>query len=213
MNLPNHFRGSRSCPRVLLACALGLVLALAAIACEPEEHDQPPPRPSIDDWRLGTFEMEVNGQRFSGDLTSMYRNIDQQNNPEAEASYSFIQHSDDLYERRNLLFYAKGKVGVYRIDTIRPDAILSAEWPYDEVLYHHGIEFGHAGGRGYAPILNDTIADFIAVDSIIGDVYHGRFQVSLVSFPEDRNELPDAPDTVIIRGGRFAIREYLREWR
>lgn len=194
-----------------LIVLLSVLLVLGLLACQQEEQPQPPPRPTIDDYRLGTFEMELNGERLSGDLTSVSCNVNERLDPNADADFGFTTHSVDLYERRRLFFIAQRRVGRYEIDTIRPDAISPRDWPYTEVLYYHSIEYGHGGGVGYAPILSDTIADFIAVDSIIGGVYFGRFQASFVSLVDTRDEVPYAPDTVIIRNGRFAVREYLGE--
>ena len=186
------------------------LLALGVSACQPEEQATPS-TPNLDKYRLGTFAMEWNGQRLSGDLTKVFCYGDKQQLSDAVATFTFTEHSEDLYERRTLNFYAKGRVGRYEIDTIRPTQIHRLDWPYPEVSYHHQIEYGHVAGVQYFPILEDTIADFIAVDSIVDGVYHGRFQVSLVSVPERRREVPHAPDTVIIRDGRFAMREYTGE--
>ena len=211
MNLPSipilQDLAARSGRYMALLLAL---LALGVSACQPEEQATPH-RPSINDWRLGNFAMDWNGQRLSGDLTSAHCDDNKQHNPKAVASFSFTEHSEDLYERRALHFYAKREVGRYEIDTIRLDHVHPYDWPYPEVSYYHQIEYGHVAGVRYFPILEDTIADFIAVDSIVDGVYHGRFQVSLVSVPERRREVPHAPDTVIIRDGRFAMREYTGE--
>ena len=176
-------------------------------ACAPK--DEPSTLPSLDDWRLGAFEMTLNGEPLDGTLTSVSRVVAERNNPEADAYFSFTEHTDDLYELRQVRFTIKCKVGHYPIDTIRSDGRHPDEWPYDEVRFYHKIEYGHVSGVEYLPILHDTIADFIAVDSIVGETYYGRFQVSLVSIPERRREVPHAPDTVIIRDGRVAIREYI----
>ena len=200
MNLPNHLRGSKSCPRVLLACALGLTLA--AVACEPEEQG-----PNFDDWRLGVFEMTWNGERRGGDLAYINLHVDQRNDVDADARFTFINQSADLYEDQQLLFTIQRKVGRYDVDTILPAGIHPDDWPHPEVRFYYSIEHGHVSGATYAPILHDTIADFIAVDSIVDGLYHGRFQVSLVAQWRDTINT-DAPDTIIIRDGRFATREY-----
>ena len=196
--------------RVLRNSALLLAMfVIIFAACNPEA--ELPHEPSIDDWRLGNFELELNGQRLEGNLASTTTNVDDQHDLEANASFHFTAHSADMYELRRLLFTAKRKVGHYMIDTIRPDAVAPVEWDYNQALYHHSLEYGHAGGVFYIPILEDTIADFLALDSIVGGMYYGRFQVSFVSLADTREEIPSAPDTVIIRNGRFAVREYFGE--
>ena len=188
----------------LLDIALVGAVVVGLAACQPEEQ-----RLGLDDWRLGTFEMTWNGERLEGNLSSISRNVAERDDPEADADFSFTEHSSDLYEQRHLLFTIKCKVGHYAIDTIRPAGTYQSDWPHAEVTYYHDIEHGHISGANYNPILRDTIADFIAVDSIVGGVYHGRFQVSLASWRRDTTNLPHAPDTIVIRDGRFAVREYI----
>ena len=193
-------------PRLWPALSLLLLGTLGLAACRPEE--QLPTDPT-EGWRLGTFQMNWNGQQIDGNLASIVCDRTQIDNLETDASFSFTEHTVDMYEQRDLSFMIQRRVGYYEIDTIRPDGTHHDDWPYPEVSYFHDIEFGHVVGVRYLPILHDTIADFIAVDSIVEGVFHGRFQVSLVSELSTRPEVPHAPDTVVIRDGRFDVREYL----
>ena len=204
------FRPSSTVAYYRLAVAYFLIHMIAfGTSCQKEDPSSINQESPID---LGNFSMDFNGITTFGTSCFTYCFDYSECSTSRRSFFTFYNDFPELSHYRNLTFIVPSQVGYYPITILEPsvDFSISASFTEPTASLSYSVESGHATGASYLTLLDDSLQDFFAIDSIVEGQYYGRFEASFHRDTSREFLIPSLPDTISITNGKFALREYIR---